>query len=88
MLTLEQAKTLRPGQTLYSTMNKNADGSPQRWRVNGAVKTWKTDARRIRVPLKFGLYSYDVIDETVFVNDVCNLLSLSEEYAATQLTRR
>jgi len=35
-----------------------------RWwqlRRNGATKTWKTDPERIRVPVKMGMYGYDVI---------------------------
>jgi hypothetical protein len=35
-----------------------------RWwklRRNGATKTWKTDPERIRVPVKAGMYTYDVI---------------------------
>lgn len=62
MLTLEQCKALHAGQTLYHAENRNADGTPQRWVVNGNVRTWARDASRIHVPLKHGLYSYDAID--------------------------
>jgi hypothetical protein len=55
-ITLEQAKTLTPGTTLYHRTVMNADKTPQRWRVSGQVTTWKTDPFRISVPLKRGLY--------------------------------
>lgn len=54
-LTLEQAKKLKHGTVLYHTVNNNADGTSQRWRVNGKVKTWKRDPSRISVPVKNGL---------------------------------
>lgn len=63
MITLDQAKNLQPGQVIYSTLYKNADGSAQRWRVNGKVKTWKTQPGRFCVPLKHGLYDYDYLTE-------------------------
>lgn len=62
-LTLEQAKKLRPGQILYHRTHRNADGTPQRWKVNGKVKTWKRDPSRVYVPLKHGLYAYDHLRE-------------------------
>ena len=49
MITLKQAKDLRVGEILHHTMNKNADGTPQRWRVNGQVKTWKRSPDRVEV---------------------------------------
>ena len=36
----------------------------ERWRRNGRTKTWKRDASRFRVPIKFGLYHYGEITET------------------------
>lgn len=64
MITLEQAKKLQSGQILYHAFNKNADGTPQRWKVNGKVKTWKTMPDRVQVPLKHGLYAYDYLTES------------------------
>jgi len=61
MLTLEQAKALRFGQILYHVENRNADGSAQRWRVNGKVRTWKRSPERVEVPIKHGLYAYGTI---------------------------
>jgi len=61
-LTLERAKTLTFGTILHHNYNKNYDGTPQRWKVNGKVKLWKRDPTRFRVPIKHGLYSYNCID--------------------------
>lgn len=33
------------------------------WRRNGATKTWKTRPGEFRIPVKYGMYSYDYIDE-------------------------
>lgn len=62
-ITLKQAKGLKLGQTLHHVTNKNADGTPQRWRVNGKPKTWKRDQGRVEVPLKHGLYTYGRLTE-------------------------
>ena len=77
MITLEQAKSLCHGDTLYHVINKNADGTPQRWRVSGKPKTWKTRPDEVKVPVKHGLYSNDYITH----NDL-RLVCLSEEDAA------
>jgi len=63
-MNIEQAKALTYGQVIYYKHGRNADGSLERWRVNGAVKTWKRDPSRVRVPLKHGLYNYGYLDET------------------------
>ena len=76
MITLEQAKELPLGRTLYHVSNKNADGSPQRWRVNGKIKLWKTRPDHFRVPLKHGLYWYDYL-----THENCHVLCLTEEDA-------
>lgn len=55
MITLKEAKELEVGDILIDYFGK-------RWKVNGRVKTWKTDVLRIRVPLKHGLYSYDALE--------------------------
>ena len=75
-MNLSQAKSLQPGQIIYHASNKNADGSPQRWRVNGQPKTWKRDPNRIQVPLKHGLYAYGYL-----TNDYLDHLCLREEDA-------
>ena len=68
-ITLEQAKQLRNGDTLYHVRNRNADGTAQRWRVNGKPKTWKRSPERVQVPLKHGLYTYDYLTEA-YLDDV------------------
>ena len=62
-ITLDQAKNLKYGQILHHTINKNADDTPQRWRVNGKVKTWKRSIERVQVPVKYGLYGYGYVTE-------------------------
>jgi len=78
-LTFDKAKQLRRGDVLYQTKYKNADGTPRRWKVNGAVQLWVKDPSRIRVPLKHGLRGYDAITETDFVNGICSSLSIEEQ---------
>jgi hypothetical protein len=58
-ITLQQAKALQFGDMIYSnhfTMTDN--NTPQRWRVNGQIKTWKRDPDRIHIPVKHGLYDH------------------------------
>lgn len=76
-ITLEQAKSLKFGTVLYHRDNRNADGSAQRWRVNGAVKTWKRTPGRVQIPIKHGLYAYDYLTETDL-----DLVSLEDSTAA------
>ena len=76
MITRDQALGLFYRQELYHVTNTNADGSPQRWRVNGKVKTWKRSPERFEVPIKHGLCSYDYLDE-----DTAHLLCLTEDEA-------
>ena len=61
MLTLAEARSLKPGDILIDKHGK-------RWKVTGQVKTWKKpeNAHRIRVPLKHGLYTYDALTEASF----------------------
>jgi len=60
---LEEAKRLRRGEVLHHRDHKNADGTPQRWRVNGKVKTWKLSPERVKVPVKCGLFYFDYLTE-------------------------
>jgi hypothetical protein len=62
-ITLEQAKALERGQVLYHIVDRNRDGTPRRWRVNGEPKTWKRSPERVQVPVKHGLYSFAYITE-------------------------
>lgn len=80
-LTFERAKMLRYGDMLYSNIHKNADGTPQRWKVNGEVKTWKKDPKRIRIPVKNGLRNYDAVNEHCFdERGICTILCVEENF--------
>lgn len=63
MITLEQAKTLKYRTTLHHVTHRNADGTPERWRVNGRPKTWKRSPDRVQVPIKYGLRGYSYLTE-------------------------
>lgn len=60
-ITLQEAKHLTHGTILYHVLNRNADGTPQRWRVSGKVKTWKRTPEWVEVPIKCGLYGHDYL---------------------------
>jgi len=75
-ITLTQAKNLRHGTILYHKINRNADGTPQRWRVTGKPKTWKRTPGRVEVPVKHGLYNNDKLTEKEL-----HLVSLKEKDA-------
>jgi len=75
-ITLQQAKALQRGDTLYHVTNRNADGSPQRWKVNGMVRTWVRSPGRVQIPLKYGLYNYCYL-----TGEDLNLVCLTEEEA-------
>lgn len=62
-LTMEKAKSLNYRDVLAMNDEKNADGTCVRWRVNGAVKTWKTRPNEFRVPVKHGMYDFGYINE-------------------------
>jgi hypothetical protein len=75
MISLQQAKNLKQGEILYHVKNKNADGTPQRWKLTSNPKTWKRTPGKIRIKVKFGLYHYDTITE----NDL-HLVSMKEDF--------
>ena len=72
-LTLEQTKNLKFSQIVYAIDEFNADNTHMRFRVNGQVKTWKRDSKRVSVPVKRGMYEYGYITEANF-----ELFSLTE----------
>ena len=55
---LSEAKKLEYGMHVCHKQYRNADGTPQRFKVNGRPKTWKTRPDAVQVPLKRGLYEY------------------------------
>lgn len=61
MITLDQAKALSIGQTLWEVGAVNADNTPRRWRVSGKPKVWKRSPSRVQVPIKHGMYTYGYV---------------------------
>ena len=59
-MTIQQAKNLKIGDYVYQDWNEK---KVIKWKINGQVKTWKRDSNRIRVPLKYGLYTYGYLTE-------------------------
>ena len=62
-ITLEQAKELKYGVTVHHISATNADGTPQRFRVSGKPKVWKTRPNEVKVPVKRGMYEYGYLTE-------------------------
>ena len=62
-MTLVEAKDIRVGDILFHKEYKNADGTPQRWKVT-SVKNWKRNPLRIQIGLKRGIYQFEKIDES------------------------
>jgi hypothetical protein len=52
-LTIEEARALSGHADFISR-----DGTLRTVKINGAVHTWKRDATRIEVPVKYGMYEY------------------------------
>ena len=61
-MTVEEAKQLRYRQVLHYAVGP-CSAKPERWRVNGKVKTWKRDLGRVEVPVKWGLYWHGYLTE-------------------------
>lgn len=59
---------------LYHRYDRNADGMPSQWRINGQMKRWKRTPDRIYLPIKHGLYDYDAI---------CSLDEFNQFYATS-----
>lgn len=77
MLTLKQAQKLRPGDILIGYNEK-------RWKVT-SCKLW-TNAHRVRVDLKHGLYTYDTLTEVNFPNGMCPLFTKEMIVTESELT--
>jgi hypothetical protein len=88
-ITLQEAKQLKLGTILYHLEHKNADGTPQRWRVTGKPKVWKRSPEKVKVPLKNGLYHYGYLDETILsdlsLKDPCLNWSEADEVSEEDL---
>lgn len=63
-MTLTEAKQLKQGQWIYSTIKFNVDKkTPMRARVT-SIKTWKRSPDRVEVHVKHGLRDYCVFTES------------------------
>lgn len=49
MITLAQAKKLILGKILYSNKYRNADETPERWKISGKFKKCRTISDRVKV---------------------------------------
>ncbi len=47
--------------TLYHRTDTNVDRTPQRWRVTGKVKFWKTRPTHFKIPVKRGMREYGYV---------------------------
>jgi hypothetical protein len=63
ILTVEKTKILTRGTIIAMNNEKNADGTCVRWRVNGAIKTWKTMPDKFQIPVKHGLRGFGYVTE-------------------------
>ena len=66
MITYEQAVQLK----LYDIVHLDSACHPisgkrytNKYRVNGMMKTWKRSPGKFRIPLKHGMYDYDMLTE-------------------------
>lgn len=62
-LSLEEAKNLKYGNTVYFRKENDSRGALKKVKVNGQVKTWKRNTERVQIPWKYGLYDYGYITE-------------------------
>lgn len=63
MITIEQAMAAKHGDVFHMKNEKNADGTPVRWRVMGKIRTWKTRPNEFMIPVKNGMYRHCYITE-------------------------
>jgi hypothetical protein len=63
MIDAKIAKNINYHDVLHHLIQKNADGSPQRWVVNGNIKFWKRDRERFCIPVKHGLTTHAYVTE-------------------------
>lgn len=63
MIDKETVLVLSYGDVLHHRWARNADGTPERWRINGKVKTWKTRPNDFTVPVKHGLKYFSYITQ-------------------------
>lgn len=74
-LTIQEAKTLQVGDTIYSLRGHNKEGVPHKVKVTGNVKTWKKHPDRVEVPVLSGGYKVSLTAE------VLHVWTLNEQHA-------
>lgn len=60
-MTIAEAKALRSGERIDF---QGRDGQVRQVKVNGSPKTWKRDASRVEVPVKYGMYECTRLEST------------------------
>jgi len=68
MITIEQAKKLKPGSILVHETDKDSNGGFTQWKVIGPVKTKDGCPDRVRVPVKHGLFVVNLTED-----DLCHI---------------
>ena len=58
ILTIDDVKQLASGHVWFV----GTKGDARECKVNGAAKTWKRDANRVELPVKYGMYEYARFD--------------------------
>jgi hypothetical protein len=61
-MTVSEAKALKARDVLHHVRERNADGTPKRFRVT-SVKTWKTRPDQIEVRVSRGMYEHYVLTQ-------------------------
>lgn len=65
MITIDdiRAGRVRKHRVLFSGVDTNSDGTPQRWKVT-SIKTWKTRPTEFVLGVSRGLYQHDRVTDT------------------------
>jgi hypothetical protein len=75
-MTLDEVKSLNASPVTHIWF-RSVQGDARRAKLNGRVRTWKRDANRVEIPVKYGMYEY----ATFYTRDVADgrVLVLVEE---------
>jgi hypothetical protein len=57
-MTLDEARLLNYGHIEFIGLGNDL----RRAKLNGKVRTWKRDANRLEIPLKYGMYEYTTFE--------------------------
>lgn len=52
-----------PQKILHHNTLRNADGTCQRWHINGRMKIWKREPHRFQIPVKRSLWEFMYVTE-------------------------